>query len=283
MSEEKKCIEYVTDSGGWYRSHCGKKAGHGSGGFYCKRHASRHPSGEEETVTWYKMGVLGQRCTAVLPIVFAVSDNPLMIDQPEDNLDNEFINDTVRKIVQDQKTKRQLISLEKFTAEYELVKNTDGYQFGLAQRFVSKLLALPPKVRFTLLPLLVQIENDAFQLGFVIPNLNVGDVLREKADWESKPGKSKATFPANRDDFNEGQIVPVQVERYTDKTLTILGRGRVAIDGYYRTRSEVILAEIEKQEKKINAYQMQLRLAEQCVVKLQALLAKESEPQMNND
>lgn len=135
---EKKCIEYVTDSGGWYRSQCGKKAGHGSGGFYCKRHASRHPSGEEETVTWYKMGVLGQ-------------------------------------------------------------------------------------------------------------------------------------------------IVPVQVERYTDKTLTILGRGRVAIGGYYRTRSEVILAEIEKQEKKINAYQMQLRLAEQCVVKLRALLAKENEPQMNND
>jgi hypothetical protein len=49
---EKKCIEYVTDSGGWYRSQCGKKAGHGSGGFYCKRHASRHPSGEEETVTF---------------------------------------------------------------------------------------------------------------------------------------------------------------------------------------------------------------------------------------
>lgn len=51
----------------------------------------------------------GQRCTAVLPIVFAVSNNPLIIDQPEDNLDNEFINNTVRKIVQDQKKKRQLI------------------------------------------------------------------------------------------------------------------------------------------------------------------------------
>ena len=35
--------------------------------------------------------------------------NPLIIDQPEDNLDNEFINDTVRKIVQDQKKNRQLI------------------------------------------------------------------------------------------------------------------------------------------------------------------------------
>lgn len=51
----------------------------------------------------------GQRCTAVLPIIFAVSDNPLIIDQPEDNLDNEFINKAVRKIIQSQKDNRQLI------------------------------------------------------------------------------------------------------------------------------------------------------------------------------
>ena len=51
----------------------------------------------------------GQRCTAVLPIIFAVSDNPLIIDQPEDNLDNDFINKAVRKIIQSQKANRQLI------------------------------------------------------------------------------------------------------------------------------------------------------------------------------
>ncbi len=51
----------------------------------------------------------GQRCTTVLPIVFAVSDNPLLIDQPEDNLDNKYISDTIHKIIREQKKKRQLI------------------------------------------------------------------------------------------------------------------------------------------------------------------------------
>lgn len=51
----------------------------------------------------------GQRCTTVLPIVFAVSENPLFIDQPEDNLDNKYITDTIHKIIRNQKEKRQLI------------------------------------------------------------------------------------------------------------------------------------------------------------------------------
>lgn len=51
----------------------------------------------------------GQRCTTVLPIVFAVSDNPLLIDQPEDNLDNKYITDAIHKIIREQKEKRQLI------------------------------------------------------------------------------------------------------------------------------------------------------------------------------
>lgn len=51
----------------------------------------------------------GQRCTTVLPIIFAVSDNPLLIDQPEDNLDNKYISDTIHKIIKEEKTRRQLI------------------------------------------------------------------------------------------------------------------------------------------------------------------------------
>lgn len=51
----------------------------------------------------------GQRCTTVLPIVFAVSNNPLIIDQPEDNLDNKYITQSIYKIINDQKKKRQLI------------------------------------------------------------------------------------------------------------------------------------------------------------------------------
>ncbi|MFB5652887.1 hypothetical protein ACE5IS_19800, partial [Leptospira wolffii] len=52
---------------------------------------------------------MGQRCTTVLPIIFAVSNNPLIIDQPEDNLDNKYITQRIHQIVNDQKKKRQLI------------------------------------------------------------------------------------------------------------------------------------------------------------------------------
>jgi len=39
----------------------------------------------------------GQKCTALLPILLARRDNPLIIDQPEDNLDNHFIFGFVRR------------------------------------------------------------------------------------------------------------------------------------------------------------------------------------------
>jgi len=52
---------------------------------------------------------MGQRCTAVLPIIFAVSTNPLIIDQPEDNLDNKYISGNIHHIIKQQKEQRQLI------------------------------------------------------------------------------------------------------------------------------------------------------------------------------
>jgi energy-coupling factor transporter ATP-binding protein EcfA2 len=52
---------------------------------------------------------MGQRCTAVLPIIFAVSSNPLIIDQPEDNLDNKYISGSIHHIIKIQKEQRQLI------------------------------------------------------------------------------------------------------------------------------------------------------------------------------
>jgi len=51
----------------------------------------------------------GQRCTTVLPIVFAVSTNPLIIDQPEDNLDNRYITETIHKMIRKLKGTRQLV------------------------------------------------------------------------------------------------------------------------------------------------------------------------------
>lgn len=51
----------------------------------------------------------GQRCTTILPIIFAVSKNPLIIDQPEDNLDNQYITKTIHRIIREEKQLRQLI------------------------------------------------------------------------------------------------------------------------------------------------------------------------------
>ncbi len=51
----------------------------------------------------------GQKCTALLPILLARRDSPLIIDQPEDNLDNHFIFETVVNAVQRLKRSRQMI------------------------------------------------------------------------------------------------------------------------------------------------------------------------------
>jgi len=51
----------------------------------------------------------GQKCTAILPILLLESEAPLLIDQPEDNLDNAFVFDTVVQSVLGVKPKRQLI------------------------------------------------------------------------------------------------------------------------------------------------------------------------------
>jgi ABC-type sulfate/molybdate transport systems ATPase subunit len=51
----------------------------------------------------------GQKCTTILPILLLESENPLLIDQPEDNLDNAFVYETVVKSILEIKEKRQLI------------------------------------------------------------------------------------------------------------------------------------------------------------------------------
>ena len=51
----------------------------------------------------------GQRCTALLPIILLETDTPLIIDQPEDNLDNQFIFDLVVNTLRILKDRRQII------------------------------------------------------------------------------------------------------------------------------------------------------------------------------
>lgn len=51
----------------------------------------------------------GQKCTSILPILLMDSENPLLVDQPEDNLDNGFIYGTIVDSIRKIKTRRQLI------------------------------------------------------------------------------------------------------------------------------------------------------------------------------
>jgi len=51
----------------------------------------------------------GQRCTTILPILLAQSERPLLIDQPEDNLDNAFVYETIVRALRTIKGSRQVI------------------------------------------------------------------------------------------------------------------------------------------------------------------------------
>ena len=51
----------------------------------------------------------GQKCTTILPILLLESENPLLVDQPEDNLDNRFIYDTVVNAIHRVKPNRQIV------------------------------------------------------------------------------------------------------------------------------------------------------------------------------
>lgn len=51
----------------------------------------------------------GQRCSAILPILLLTGDSPLLIDQPEDNLDNRLIRQVIVNILATIKLRRQVI------------------------------------------------------------------------------------------------------------------------------------------------------------------------------
>jgi len=83
----------------------------------------------------------GQKCTALLPILLARRDNPLIIDQPEDNLDNHFIYETVVNAVQRMKKRRQMIFITHNAnipvlaeAELVLVMTSDGRVGAIEKR-----------------------------------------------------------------------------------------------------------------------------------------------------
>ena len=52
---------------------------------------------------------VGQRCTVVLPIIMSHTERVLIVDQPEDNLDNSFIVETLVKVLRERPSNSQII------------------------------------------------------------------------------------------------------------------------------------------------------------------------------
>jgi len=66
---------------------------------------------EDQPENWRKLQELstGQRATAVLLLLLLESETPLVVDQPEDDLDNRFITEGVVPIMRQQKRRRQFL------------------------------------------------------------------------------------------------------------------------------------------------------------------------------
>lgn len=66
---------------------------------------------EGEPPTWQTLEALstGQKATAVLLLLLLESEAPLVVDQPEDDLDNRFITEGVVPIVRQEKRRRQFV------------------------------------------------------------------------------------------------------------------------------------------------------------------------------
>lgn len=82
----------------------------------------------------------GQKCNAILPILLMDSDRPLVIDQPEDNLDNGLIHSLIVKSILKVKKHRQLLFVTQNPnipvlgeAEQMLVFTSDGMHGSIAR------------------------------------------------------------------------------------------------------------------------------------------------------
>ena len=73
---------------------------------------------------------LGQKCTVLIKVYLAQGRNPLLIDQPDDNLDNKFIMDELIKALREAKKQRQIILA---TNNANLVMNSDAEQIIVAE------------------------------------------------------------------------------------------------------------------------------------------------------
>ncbi|MCY4242199.1 MAG: hypothetical protein OXD36_10710 [Rhodobacter sp.] len=74
-------------------------------------HGEFNTAPDGELANWQALQALstGQMATAVLLLLLLESDAPLVVDQPEDDLDNRFITEGVAPIMRREKRRRQFI------------------------------------------------------------------------------------------------------------------------------------------------------------------------------
>ncbi|WP_414041260.1 TrlF family AAA-like ATPase [Acidithiobacillus sp. M4-SHS-6] len=98
---------------------------------------------------WYAIseGSQGQRSAALLAFLLAFGEEPIVLDQPEDDLDNHLIYDLIVRQIRENKQRRQLIVV---THNPNVVVNGDAelvhvMEFGRGQCFVQQSGALQDK------------------------------------------------------------------------------------------------------------------------------------------
>jgi len=79
---------------------------------------------------------MGERAVVLLKILLGLDDKPLLIDQPEEHLDNRYIYDELTPAFRSAKTRRQIIIA---THNANLVVNTDAEQIIVAEHVDGKL------------------------------------------------------------------------------------------------------------------------------------------------
>ena len=107
----------------------------------------------------------GQRAAALLAFLLAFGDEPLVLDQPEDDLDNHLIYGLIVQQIRQNKLRRQLIVV---THNSNVVVNGDAemvhaFNFGRGQCYVSQRGALQDKAVREEVCQVMEGGRDAFQ------------------------------------------------------------------------------------------------------------------------
>ena len=110
-------------------------------------HIEYSRSGDGQDWSVITQGSQGQRSAALLAFLLAFGDDPLVLDQPEDDLDNHLIYELIVRQIRENKLRRQLIIV---THNPNVVVNGDAemvhaFDFGSGQCGVTERGALQEK------------------------------------------------------------------------------------------------------------------------------------------